>query len=66
MLFIEVELESGIEDQSSSLESSDQLIEEVLNVMFIMQIFVKFYDVILGVMLCEYKKIKLFTQIMKY
>lgn len=49
MLFIEVELESGIEDQSSSLESSDQLIEEVLNVMFIMQI----YDVILGVMLCE-------------
>lgn len=66
MLFIEVELESGIEDQSSSLESSDQLIEEVLNVMFIMQIFVKFYDVILGVMLCEYKKIKLFMQIMKY
>lgn len=53
MLFIEVELESGIEDQSSSFESSDQLIEEVLNVMFIMQIFVKFYDVILGVMLCE-------------
>lgn len=66
MLFIEVELESGIEDQSSSLESSDQLIEEVLNVMFIMQIFVKIYDVILGVMLCEYKKIKLFMQIMKY
>lgn len=66
MLFIEVELESGIEDQSSSLESSDQLIEEVLNVMFIMQIFVKFYDVILGVMLCEYKKNKLFMYIMKY